>query len=932
METVFDNGHWENLFDALPEAIAVVDTSFRVVWINRSMSVFLGRPAGEVLGRRCHETLHDAEVAEEVCPACPLKGGPGQGPVEIELPARKTWARIAASPFFDAAGKVAGAIHFVSDITDRKLADQRADLSSARLNLLNGIGNLVLQETDIGTVLDEAAHGVCGLLEVPRCTIRLFAEPERLFDHCDPGFPSVRPVLPHYHCSPDSMAIIESGRNVVTDDIRRCSFYDGSKKKELSRLRLGAFLGVPVRGRGKLLGALFLDRPEPHAWSEDEIGSAQAVARQIAIALRHDQIFREQQDLAGQLLSLINNVPGVAYRGFRDWSVNFMGTGIYRFTGHTAQEFTSGEVRWPDLVHPDDLVMLKRLFHEAVHARNDFLRVEYRFRHRDGSIRWLVDRRKFIYDAAGNFAYVDGLIIDITDRKRAEEVVREAGEKLMGLIQASPLAIMCLDPDGIITMWNLAAERIFGWSEEEVLDRPNPIVPEDKRQEFQALLDRSRQGIPLIGVEARRRKKDGSPIDVRIWTSLLRDGAGKITSIMVLYDDITERKQMEEALRQSEERFRQAQKMEAVGRLAGGIAHDFNNLLTAIRGYSDLLLHRLDRGSPLRREVEEIRKAGDRAASLTHQLLAFSRKQMLQPKVLDLCTVVAGMDMMLRRLIGEDIDLITVLEPDPWKVRVDPGQIEQVIMNLVINARDAMPRGGKVIVETANVFLGEDDVRRHADVPPGPYVMLSISDTGSGMDKETRSRLFEPFFTTKETGKGTGLGLSTVYGIVKQSGGDVLVESEVGKGSTFKVFLPRLAEDPARDGAARPSRALPRGHETLLLVEDDEMVRRFALDVLQGHGYTVLAAHDGVEALETAKTCMEKIHMVITDVVMPRMGGRELVESLGRYLPGAKVLYMSGYTDETILLHGVMEKETALLQKPFTVDALVRKVREVLDS
>lgn len=388
----------------------------------------------------------------------------------------------------------------------------------------------------------------------------------------------------------------------------------------------------------------------------------------------------------------------------------------------------------------------------------------------------------------------------------------------------------------------------------------------------------------------------------------------------------------EDALRQSEEQLRQSQKMEAIGRLAGGISHDFNNLLTAIIGYSEFLLFRLDQEDPLRKYAEEIKKAGERASSLTRQLLAFSRKQVLQPEVLDLNIIVADLDNMLRRLIGEDIELVTLLEPDLGAVKVDPGQMEQVIMNLAVNARDAMPYGGKLIIETANVDLDELYARQHSPIRPGHYVMLAVSDNGCGMDKETLSHIFEPFFTTKEQGKGTGLGLSTVYGIVKQSEGFIWVYSEPGTGTTFKIYLPQV------QGAERWPKTSPlttrmqRGSETILLVEDEEVVRELVGKLLPVNGFTVLAARNGSEALAICQQHKGPIHLLLTDVVMPQMSGRQLAAHLSKLHPEMKVLYMSGYTDDAIIRHGVLEPGLAFIQKPFTIDTMIQKVREVLDS
>lgn len=402
--------------------------------------------------------------------------------------------------------------------------------------------------------------------------------------------------------------------------------------------------------------------------------------------------------------------------------------------------------------------------------------------------------------------------------------------------------------------------------------------------------------------------------------------------VVVAHEDITELKRTEEALRQSEEQLRQSQKMEAIGKLAGGVAHDFNNLLMPIMGYSDLLLSHLVPGHALRRYAEQIKKVAKRAASLTHQLLAFSRKQVLQLEVLDLNAVVADMNKMLRRLIGEDIDLITIPDPGLGRIKADPGQIEQVIMNLAVNARDAMPRGGQLTIETANVELDEIYAQRHVGVQPGPYVMLAMSDTGCGMDEETRSRVFEPFFTTKAEGQGTGLGLSTVYGIVRQSGGHIWVYSEPGRGATFKIYLPRIEEavESSKPSAAKP-RLLPQGSETVLVVEDEQDVRALICETLENDGYRILEACDGDEALLVSGQHPGPLHLMVTDVVMPGMSGRTLADCLIALRPGMKVLYMSGYTDNAIVRHGV-KPGMVFLQKPFTADVLLRKVREILDA
>jgi signal transduction histidine kinase len=416
--------------------------------------------------------------------------------------------------------------------------------------------------------------------------------------------------------------------------------------------------------------------------------------------------------------------------------------------------------------------------------------------------------------------------------------------------------------------------------------------------------------------EALRRAHDDLESEVQRRTAELSQANLELTK------QICQREQLETQLLH-------AQKMEAIGRLAGGVAHDFNNLLTAILGYSQLALVRLAATDPGRQAVEEIERAGQRAASLTSQLLAFSRKQMLQPVVLDLNELVGNMQGMLYRLLGEDIHLVTILRPGLWKVRADRGQIEQVIMNLAVNARDAMPHGGTLTIEMQNIELGEDEMRGHTDLILGHYVMLRVSDTGCGMDAATMARIFEPFFTTKLRGKGTGLGLSMVYGIVKQSNGDICVSSEPGHRTTFKVYLPQVNES-GEQLEPEEMAEIPAGCETILLVEDEEAIRKLTCEVLRMNGYTVLEAIDAEHARSIAGNYPGEIHLLLTDVVMPRMSGKVLADFLSPTRPTMKVIYMSGYTDDAILHHGVLNPGTSFLQKPFTLSVLVRKVYEAL--
>jgi two-component system, cell cycle sensor histidine kinase and response regulator CckA len=422
------------------------------------------------------------------------------------------------------------------------------------------------------------------------------------------------------------------------------------------------------------------------------------------------------------------------------------------------------------------------------------------------------------------------------------------------------------------------------------------------------------------------------PFDRDELRARLQVGSQVVTLQQSLAAQVRELEDALEQIRRTEEQLRQAQKMEAVGRLAGGVAHDFNNLLTIINGFSEVLIGELRTEDPKRGMLEEIKKAGIRAASLTRQLLAFSRKQILQPRVLDLNELVCEVQRMLGRLIGEDMQLSTSLAPALGRVKADPGQIEQILMNLAVNARDAMPTGGKLTVQTDEVEIHEGDGLASPEFSPGRYVRLAVSDTGCGMDPQTLARIYEPFFTTKEVGKGTGLGLATVYGIVKQSGGYVRATSEVGKGTRFEVYLPIVEEACVAQDTSQNRLPPQGGKETILLVEDEEGLRALARQVLQSKGYTVLEAGNGEEALRITEKNVATLDLLLTDVVMPHMGGRVLAEAVASRYPSVDVLYMSGYTDDAVLRHGVMQSENALIQKPFTMDALLYKVREALDK
>jgi two-component system cell cycle sensor histidine kinase/response regulator CckA len=510
------------------------------------------------------------------------------------------------------------------------------------------------------------------------------------------------------------------------------------------------------------------------------------------------------------------------------------------------------------------------------------------------------------------------------ERNRAEEALARSEATYRSLVEDSPFGIFQSRPDGRLIAVNPALVSMLGYeSEAELLHRNLAtdvyVEPGHRARLIEAVLQSG-----SLTAESQWRRKDGKTITVRQTGRGVRDAQGRVEFFNVIVEDVTERQLLEAQLRQS-------QKMESVGRLAGGVAHDFNNLLTALFGYADLLLEDLPPTSAARHDVEEIRKTAERAAALTRQLLAFSRQQVLAPVVLSVNELVEDIDKMLRRLVGEDIELRLALARDAGNLRADPGQLQQVLMNLVVNARDAMATGGKLLIETSRIELTAQYAELHQPVVPGPYVMLAVTDTGSGMDAETKARIFEPFFTTKEKGRGTGLGLSTVYGIVKQSGGYIWVYSEPGRGTTFKLYFPRVGEAAAALPTPRETATIT-GTETILLAEDDAVLRPLAKGLLEKLGYTVLQAENAAQALDVAAAHAGPIQLLVSDVVMPGTSGVELARRLAPTRPDMRVLYVSGYTDDAIVHHGMLEPGLNYLQKPFTPAALARKVREVLDA
>lgn len=544
----------------------------------------------------------------------------------------------------------------------------------------------------------------------------------------------------------------------------------------------------------------------------------------------------------------------------------------------------------------------------------------------------LWDGRKAWFEVSSSFLEIEetpplllSIFRDVTQRKQLEAERDHVLGQMKLQVERLPLPHLLTDAEFRYTGWNPAAERTFGYRRDEVLGKHpfDLIVPAASRALVEEVFARLRAGDMAAHGVCENVTRDGRTIICQWHNTPLLAADGSFLGLLSLAQDITEQRLLEERLRQS-------QKLEAIGRLAGGVAHDFNNLLTIINGFSEVLLGRFAPEDPAHQFAREIHRAGERAASLTQQLLAYGRKQILSPRVLDFNAQITDMERLLRRTLGEDIEIVLDLEPGLGQVQADPGQLQQVLLNLVVNAREAMPTGGCLSIRTANRTLDEKAAAAMPEAQPGSYVVLSVADTGAGMDEATRDRLFEPFFTTKEFGKGTGLGLATVYGIVRQSGGHITVDSAPGKGTTFTILLPHAPE--AQAGAAAAAAASRGGSETLLLVEDDAGVRGLARMTLTTQGYTVLEAREGAEALQLSASHPGAIHLLITDVVMPRMSGRELAERLRLVRPGVKVLYMSGHTDDSVLRHGVEQARTNFIPKPFSPAHLTRRVRDILDN
>ncbi len=930
---------------SMGEGVYALDEDGRLTFMNPAAEAALGWTEAELLGRRVHEVIHFQRADGVPRPAhdCPLLGVLTSGQTcrgEDDVFTRRDGTLLpvsyTAAPILTG-GRVIGTVLAFRDITERRRAEEERERLAA------------IVESSYDAILSKDLDG--------RVT-SWNASAERMY-----GYAAAEAVGRHV-----SFIVPPDRREELSGLMERIA--RGERIRHLETIR--------VRKDGRRVEVSLSIAPMKDG--DGRIVGASAIARDITERKATERELRESEE---RYRDLVENARDIIYTHDLEGkytSVNSAGEQLLGYTREEARGMSQLQVVAPEYLERAREMIARKL------AGNGKTVYELEVVAKDG--------RRLAVEVNSRLTYRDGLAVgvqgiarDVTERRRAEELLRAADrraveeyarllDRLAGLALAlgsarDLLAVyralrdfsLAFTPSFalVICLYDeerAAREAVYFYMNGEELDIPAPTtVPVRSGPAGRAV----KTGTVVVSNDYLKDLRDREPVHVGFEEDSAPPQSALIAPMTIMGRTIgtievqshelgaytrehvtamqmaanlaanaVENVRLLNLEREKAEQLRQSQKMEAVGQLAGGIAHDFNNLLTAITGYSELSLRRLQAEDPLHRNIKEIKKAGERAASLTRQLLAFSRKQVLQPKVLALNSIISDVEKMLRRLIGEDIELRTVLEPQLGSVKADPGQIEQVLLNLAVNARDAMPQGGKLTIETANVYLDGEYAAQHIAVKPGHYVMLAVSDTGCGMDEKTQARIFEPFFTTKEAGKGTGLGLSTVYGIVKQSGGNIWVYSEVGRGTTFKVYLPRVDEGAQEHmRSAEPEDAV-QGTGVILLAEDEHMVRKLAREVLEMCGYKVLEAANGGAALLICERHQESIDLLITDVIMPEMGGRELATRLSQLRPEMKVLYMSGYTDNAIVHQGVLDEGANFIQKPFSPQTLASKVREVL--
>jgi PAS domain S-box-containing protein len=1033
-----------------------LDAARTPIYVSPQIEALLGYTPEELLaGRPSYaDLIHPDDRADPR----PRPEGPGPHASEYRLVARDgriVWVHDAYELEREAPSGEPRVQGYLLDITERREAELALERRDRILAAVADAAGRFLEADDWGAAIGEVLALLGEATDVS--SVHLFANTtdregvtrtsmlaEWTAEGVPPliGHPDNQDVPFHSEGFEAWTAALEAGRGFATV----ASAMPPAAQAWMEEQGTRSFVDAPVFVEGSLWGWMSLnDRERERRWSAAEIEGVRVAANVLGSAIQREVSRRGREAAEEQYRRLVESLPVVVYvediAYLEDPDATqprgYISPAIMDILGYSLEEWDEPYFA-QRIAHPDDRHLLEGPYPAAPGPHH----YEYRLIARDGRVVWFHDEYVVVLDEEGRPVAAQGTMVDVTERRQMEEELREANETLSALIASSPLAIVVLDLEDRVVLWNEAAERMYGWTAEEVLGNPLPTRPPEREHEGALFREVSERGERLPGVETYRLRKDGRRIEVSISLSPLHDAHGKLVGTLAIHADVTESRRAEQALREREQRFRavfdattdalaivdddrrclevnaaaaaiagvtaeelagreldellspeaierldavwavfrasgawdgevryerpdgahrqlelalradvlpgrhlviardvtqtkelqaqllHSQRMEAIGRLAGGIAHDFNNILTAIQGYAGFLLDSLPADSRERADAEEISRAAERAASLVRQLLTFSRKQILRPARLDVNEVIRETETMLRRLIGEDVRLVTQLADALPPVSADQAHLEQTIVNLAVNARDAMPDGGTLTIRTAAVRL----VGVHAQslgLAEGECVLIEVSDTGVGMTEEIRERAFEPFFTTKD--HGTGLGLSTVYGTVTQAGGQLAVRSEPGRGTTFTIYLPAASWPVTVDGGPGQPFAPPGGSESVLLVEDEDVVRELAARILEGAGYRVLQADSGDAALEFAGRPDERIDLVLTDVVMPGMNGRELAERLAPARPDARVLFMSGYADDTVLARGIPGGRE-LLAKPFTPETLLREVRRALDA
>lgn len=934
---------YTQLLDQVHDAVVVTDLNGVVTDWNRGAERLFGYPAADALGR--HVTFVYPEeayrfLAEEVI-ARPKANETHEAEVRMRCKdGRDFYARLTLGLLRDARGQPSGMIGSAMDITDHREALAELARKNEQLQQLTATALIITANSSISSLLQTVTERAAALIDAQMATSRLTFEADwsqvatavwlsdkyaawRSFDERPDGSGLYRMVWQN-----------NQPLRLTQADLEAHPAWRRFGRAAERHPPLRGLLAAPFIGRdGRNLGVIQLsDKVEGEFTANDEAVLLQ-LAHLAAVAFENAHLYQAACDAEARLAAVLEQMPDgvliaeapsgrmllgnaqveMIWRHPVIASASIAEYGAWRGFHRDMRPYTAEE--WP---------LARAIRHGAVVTNEEIAILRG-----DRTCGVVSVSAAPIRDAGGAIVAGVATFSDITARNEAEVALRAAEQRLTLHVENSPLAVVEWDSAFRVRLWSGRAEQIFGWQADEVQGKhPSewPFVHPDDWPAVTDVIRRLLDGADQRNVSVNRNlTSEGKVRHCEWYNSVLFDAAGGPISVLSLVLDTTDRQHLET-------QFLQAQKMETVGRLAGGIAHDFNNLLTVILGCVEFVQDAVAPDSRAANDLVEIQQAAERAAALTRQLLTFARKQVMQPRSLNLNDLILEMDKLLRRLIGEDIELITLPAASVYPVLADAGQIEQVLVNLVVNARDAMPNGGRLTIETGNVVLDATYAAQYLDVTPGPYVLLAVSDTGAGIAPEIRPHLFEPFFTTKPQGKGTGLGLATCYGIIKQHGGHIGVYSELGQGSSFKVYLPITAVEAADDPEAAPLVEMPRGNETILLVEDEPAVRTLAARALREQGYTVLEAGNGADALRLIRTYPLPIHLLFTDIVMPQMGGKELADRLKTRMESLRVLFTSGYAESAISHHGRLEPDVAYLPKPFTPAALARAVRGVLDD